>query len=66
MFGIDNEDYRSFAPLDYIGLMEYEKETLDEEINDPYFDAQGNDVESLESIIGIRVIGNIHDNLNII
>lgn len=66
MFGVDNEDYRSFAPLDDIGLMDYEKETLDEEINDPYFDAHDNDVENLESIIGIRVIGNIHDNPNMI
>ena len=62
MFGVDNDDYRSFVPLDDIGLMDYEKETLDEDINDPYFDANDNDVENLESIIGIRVIGNIHDN----
>lgn len=62
VFGVDNEDYRGFAPLDEIGLMDYEKETLDEEINDPYFDANGNDVENLESIIGIRVIDNIHNN----
>ena len=59
VFGVEDDYFGIFSSLD-CGLMD--EEDYKEEISDPYFDANGYDVENIEALIGLRVIGNIHDN----
>lgn len=59
IFGVEDDCYGIFSSLD-CGLMN--DEYFEEEISDPYFDANGYDVENIEAIIGLRIIGNKHDN----
>lgn len=59
MFGVEDDYFGIIRSLD-CGLMN--EEDYKEEISDPYFDANGYDVENIEALIGLRIIGNIHDN----
>lgn len=57
-FGVDGK-YGIF-PLSSCGFIEEEIELLKEESKDDYFETNGYEIGN--SIIGIKVIGNIHDN----
>lgn len=61
IFGIEDIDSFNFTPLSWCGLVAEDLEDLKErEEKDAYFDTNGYNID--DSIIGIKVIGNIHDN----
>ena len=62
IFGVDGE-YESIESLAYLGEWASDEEYMEEIKKDPYFDANGYD---LDSIVGMEVIGNIHDNPDLI
>lgn len=61
MFCVDPRGDDRIRPLLYCGLQEGDIEDLkDREENDDYFDTDGHEID--ESILGIKVVGNIIDN----
>jgi len=58
IFGVDGE-YESIDCLAYLGEWASDEDYMEELKKDPYFDANGYD---LDSIVGMEVVGNIHDN----
>ena len=62
MFGVEN-DY-AMIPICSCGFRETEKEDLKNEISDPYFDYDPNvcNINDIDSLIGVKVIGNIYEN----
>ena len=62
MFGVEN-DY-GITPIYHCGFRENEKEDLKNEISDPYFDYDPNEcnINDIDSLIGVKVIGNIYEN----
>ena len=61
-FGIDDE-FHPIRGLMSCGFLDFDLEDLKNYENDPYFDNNGYD---MDSIIGVEVIGNIHDNPDLI
>lgn len=60
-FGIDEDNGYPFEPLSCLGILnEHLEELKDWNNKDAYFDTGGYNLD--ESIIGIKVIGNIYDN----
>ena len=62
MFGVDSE----YCPIDsfaYLGDWAADEDYMEELKNDPYFDANGYD---LDDVIGFEVIGNVFDNLDLL
>lgn len=62
MFGVDGE-YSPIEVLAGFGEWGSDEEFMTELKNDPYFDANGYD---LDDVVGIEVIGNVFDNPNLI
>jgi len=62
IFGVDGE-YESIDCLAYLGEWVSDEDYMEELKKDPYFDANGYD---LDSIVGMEVVGNIHDNPDLI
>ena len=62
VFGIDDE-FHPIRGLMSCGFRDFDLEDLKNYENDPYFDNNGYD---MDSIIGVEVIGNIHDNPDLI
>lgn len=58
IFGVDDE-YENIHSLAYLGEWPYDDKYMEELKKDSYFDTNGYD---LNSIVGIEIIGNIHDN----
>lgn len=64
VFGVEKSEY-SLIPLIYCGIREeYISDIKEYAENSAYFDANGYNVDG--SIVGIEVIGNIHDNPELI
>lgn len=62
MFGVEN-DY-GITPICERGFREIHKEDLKHEIANPYFDYDPNEcnINDIDSLIGVKVIGNIYNN----
>ena len=62
MFGVYDGDFGGIKSLDCCGLANYDKEELEQMVNDElHFDTNGYNIDNLDSIIGIEVMGNTVD-----